>query len=203
MALEYTLQAIPHDCGLIDAARINPEIGAFLELFGFADVSYEDLRFRAGDPTFAVFVDNVKAIRDANRGIEHRRLNLGRRWDALLYVLSDERLNNGVVNEAAWQNKAVCGGEILGPNVSSTRGVPIRLLSEDETKIIADELEKVDCDRLGERLDLKSMAEAGVYGVAGGGFDITPESLIRDIERLTNLYSGAAQNDEGMLAFCT
>lgn len=98
MALEYTLQSIPHNCGLVDAARTNPEIGEFLELFGFADVSFEDLKFRAGDAVFAHFVAEVKAIREANGGIEDRRLNIGNRWDALLYLLLKER-RDGAASE--------------------------------------------------------------------------------------------------------
>lgn len=202
MALEYTLQSIPHNCGLVDAARTNPEIGEFLELFGFADVSFEDLKFRAGDEVFARFVAEVKVIREANGGIEDRRLNIGNRWDALLYLLLEERRDGGRVGEYTWQSRAICGGDIIGTSISSTRGVPIRLLSAFETKKVAGEFSSLDKEEINEQFDLRKMVDAGVYGSGNGTAVLSIDVLKRDIERLTDFYISAAANDEGVLTFC-
>lgn len=203
MVLEFTLQAVPHNCSLIEASQHEPIIGEYLELFGFADVSFQDLKFRASDEVFVFYISEVKAIREERLGIEDRRLNLGRRWDMLLYTLSEERRTRNAASPYSWQNRAIHGGDVLGASVCTTRGVPIRMLPADETEKVAAELRALDIEGLRSHFVPKKMTEAGVYGMNVNALDVTPDALKRDLENLVDFYSAAAENQEGVLTFCT
>ena len=121
----------------------------------------------------------------------------------LLYALSEERRTRNAASPYSWQNRAINGGDILGANVCTTRGVPIRMLPAHETENVAAALRAFDIEDLRSHFVPKKMTEAGVYAMNANAPDVTPEALKRDLENLVDFYSAAAENQEGVLTFCT
>lgn len=199
MTFDQTYQAIPHNCSLIELSNKKPVFGEFLDLFGFADVSFEDLRFRAGDADFNFYVDEVKKIRRSNPGIEDRRLNLGGRWDALLFTVSELLRAAGRGHDDLWIKRAIKGGDIIGVSICSAQGVPLRLISAFETKTLAARLSRIDPMDLGRYWDVEKMTSEGVFGIEEISRIKDECPAVGDYERLAELYAAAAENDEGIL----
>jgi len=199
MTFDRTYQAIPHNCILIEMAHQKPVFGEFLDLFGFADVSFEDLRFRAGDPDFNLFVENVKTIRRSHPGIEDRRLNLAGRWDALLFTVTELLKASGFGTEEHWIKRAIKGGDIIGASICTAQGIPIRFTSAFETKTLAARLGRIDPLDLAQFWDIEKMMEEGVVGIEEVVRIKDECPAVTDYERLTELYGAAADNDEGIL----
>lgn len=202
MTFDQTYQAIPHNCALIELAYRKPQIGECLDLLGFADVSFKDLRFRAGDPDFNLYVENVKEIRRRHPGIELRRLNLAGRWDALLFTVTQLLAASGFGAEQHWINRAIKGGDIIGSNICTAQGVPIRLTSAFETKALAAHLGRIDPQDLASFWDIDKMTAEGVIGIEEVVRIKDECPAVSDYERLLELYVAAANNDEGIMVLC-
>lgn len=132
--MEYRYQSIPHNCSLIEMARAKPIYGEYLELYGFAEVGFEGLKYRAGDADFLAFVEEAKRMREAYPGLDIRRLDLGQEREELRKAVNDS--GNRTLLEA------IDGGDILGVSICSTRGEPIRFLPPYMVKKIVEELDK-------------------------------------------------------------
>lgn len=131
--MEYRYQSIPHNCGILETARLRPIYGEYLECYGFGEVSFEDLKFRAGDDSFLEFVDEAKRMREQFPGLEIRKIELGRERSGLL----------GAINDSAnvLLRSAVEGGDMLGLSIASTSGEPIRFLPPYLVKKIVGEFD--------------------------------------------------------------
>lgn len=202
MTFDQTYQAVPHNCVLIELAYQKPQIGEFLDLFGFADVSFEDLKFRAGDPDFNLFVENTKEIRRRHPGIEDRRLNLAGRWDALLFTVTELLAASGFGKEQQWIKRAILGGDIIGASICTAQGIPIRFTSAFETKMLAARLGRIHPQDLERFWDIEKMTAEGVVGIEEVVRIKDECPAVGDYERLSELYAAAADNDEGILVLC-
>ncbi|HXF43423.1 MAG TPA: DUF1877 family protein, partial [Pyrinomonadaceae bacterium] len=196
MKFDHTYQAIPHDCYLIERAFAKPIIGEFLDLFGFADVAFEDLKFRAGDEDFAFFLSEAQKIRQLHKGIENRRLNLRHRWDPLLFVLLKYLSESGQHNDLQLVRRAITGGDILGEVICSASGAPLRFNSAFETNRIAACLSRLDSEVLGRFWNEAEMEKAGVIGIHETDGIREPNLVGRDLERLRDFYNSAAHHGE-------
>lgn len=195
MISDLCYQAIPHNCSLIDEARLRPVFGEFLEMYGFREVSFEDLKFRAGDEDFDYYSLETKDIRQRFPGIEQRRLELGRHLDVLLYLLSDARPGS----KSHWAYRAIHGGDILGVSICSTQGKPIRFLPPYSVRKIADEIGKVSFESLRPNIDLDKMREANVAGIDKASVESVLASMKEDLARLCDFYLSAAEFSEGVV----
>jgi hypothetical protein len=142
MELDYCYQSIPHNCELISMARERPMFGEFLELYGFREISFEEMRFRAGDEDFAVYLEEAKGVRESVPGIETRRIVLGQGREELVEELSKHRRGFDQVV------RAVRGGDILGVSMCSTSGVPINFHPPYSVKMIARQLNELDASSI-------------------------------------------------------
>jgi len=171
MNADYLFQSIPPNCNLLDAAKKKPVYGEFLELFGFGEISFEALKFRAGDGDFAEYAGEAKRLREMHPGLEIRRFELGTEHEGLR-----EHLLNA---ENSVLLRAIDGGDILGLSICSTRGEPVRFLPPYMVKQIAGEF-----DRLG------SEALAG---------ESTSPGILQAYRRLGDFYRFSAAFDEGVI----
>ena len=131
--MEYRYQSIPHNCSILETARLKPMYGEYLEFFGFGEVPFEGLEFRAGDADFLAYVAEAKRMREKYPGIEIRKVELN---------AERERLRTAIVDSGnATLLKAVDGGDILGVSICSTAGEPIRFLPPYVVKLIVNEFD--------------------------------------------------------------
>ena len=132
--MEYRYRSIPHNCSLLDAARQKPIFGEYLELYGFDEIGFEALGFRAADEDFLAYVDEAKRMREQFPGLEIRMLELGRERDTLRQAVVDSGSRTLLA--------AIDGGDILGVSICSTRGEPIRFLPPYRVKQIVAEIDR-------------------------------------------------------------
>lgn len=130
--MEYRYQSIPHNCSY--TARLKPIYGEYLELYGFAEVGFEGLKYRAGDEDFLAFVEESKRMREHNPGLEIRRLDVGPEVKNLRNAIADAG--------SSMLLEAIDGGDILGISICSTRGEPIRFLPPYLVKRIVAEFDR-------------------------------------------------------------
>lgn len=131
--MDYRYQSIPHNCALLEAAKLKPMYGEYLEFYGFGEVPFEDLGFRAGGADFLGYVAEAKRTRERFPGLEIRKLELGAEREGLRKAIAD----SGNVQLL----KAVEGGDILGVSICSTAGEPIRFLPPYLVKQIVKEFD--------------------------------------------------------------
>ncbi len=131
--MEYRYQSIPHNCGILETARLKPIYGEYLECYGFGEILFEDLNFRAGDREFLAFTEETKKMREEYPGIEIRKIELGREREVVRSAI--------VETNSSMLLKAVDGGDILGVSITSTQGEPIRFLPPYVVKGIVEELD--------------------------------------------------------------
>ena len=131
--MEYRYRSVPHNCSLLETARLKPIYGEYLECYGCGEVPFEELQFRAGDADFLQYVEEAKRIREEFPGIEIRCLELGPEREALRKAILDSQ--NPLLTQA------IDGGDILGVSICSTQGEPIRFLPPYLVKRIVKELD--------------------------------------------------------------
>lgn len=107
--------------------------GEYLECYGFGEVPFEDLEFKAGDADFLAYVEEAKEMREKFPGLEIRKIELGADRESLRSAIRDSG-NRTLL-------KAVEGGDILGVSICSTRGEPIRFLPPYVVKLIVQEFD--------------------------------------------------------------
>lgn len=132
--MEYRYRSIPHNCSLLDGARQKPIFGEYLELFGFDEVGFEALGFRAGDEDFVAYVEEAKRMREQFPGLEIRTLEFGPEREMLRQAVVDSGSRTLLA--------AIDGGDILGVSICSTRGEPIRFLPPYRVKQIVAEIDR-------------------------------------------------------------
>lgn len=118
-------------------SRERPMFGEFLELYGFREISFEEMRFRSGDEDFAIYVEEAKTIRGNYPGVESRRWVFGDGHEELVEELSNGRDTDQIA-------RAVHGGDILGVSMCATSGVPINFHPPYSVKMIAQQLQGFD-----------------------------------------------------------
>lgn len=131
--MEYRYQSIPHNCSILENARLKPIYGEYIEFYGFGEVPFEDLEFRAGESDFLSYVSEAKRMREDFPGLEIRKIELSAERDYLRKAIADS--GNGHLL------KAVDGGDILGVSICSTAGEPIRFLPPYVVKLIVTEFD--------------------------------------------------------------
>jgi len=171
MSSDYLFQSVPHNCSLLETAKKKPQYGEFLELFGFGEISFEALRFRAGHGDFAEYAEEAKLMREMHPGLEIRRIELGGEYEGLREYLREA--------DAHALMPAIDGGDILGMSICSTRGEPIRFLPPYLVKRIIGEFDRSE--------------PAGFAGRS------TPSDILQAYRRLGDFYRFSAAFDEGVI----
>lgn len=143
MGLDIEYQAMPENCRLLERSRHEPGFGVNLEFFrSYALKLPKELAYRTDDQ-FTEFVEEARKTVKQHPAIEHRNLNLGRRWDMLYYLLSERRRKGEEQDWSHWVEKAVLGGQVLNQATQTTIGFPIRYLHPIEVLEVQNELEAI------------------------------------------------------------
>ncbi len=194
-------QAIPADSILLKKVTESETIAVSLNIHGFKEIPDEQFQYYGENAEFAEFASEAKLIRNEHSGIENREFDLGRRWDMLHYLLSENRRN--CVPDETWAYRAINGGEKLGGNAVLPQGVPVTYLTPSEVKEVSRNLGNIEADDLEEHWNPPKMREAGVYKIRGDyNDDHQLHYLKEDFEKLKDFYLWAAIYDEAVLVFC-
>ena len=164
MGMDLSYQAIPDRSPALERARRDGLFGSDLEFWS---------RTVAGDSMLAKTATEMAAM--ARRaaiqhpGIESRRLNWGRSYDAVHYLLSEARPLHGGHWQSVpdWAGEAIYGAQVLHPNAVTTIGFKIRYTPPELVREHAELLQLVTQDDLREYFDAAAMARCGVYKYFG------------------------------------
>lgn len=188
MGLDMSYQAIPHDCRLIE------------KMFGKAidekSLLLHDFR--------EDFEKTTKLTRNENSLADNREFDLGRRWDMLHYLLSENRRDpNQKLDENDLVYQAIHGAGDLGADFVLVQGVPVRYSNPQKVKEISKYFGQISSGDLEKHWNPPQMRQNGVYKIRGDYTDDDQlDYLKEEFEKLKQLYLWAAIYDEGVLVLC-
>jgi hypothetical protein len=201
MGLDRDYQAMPDGCTLLERARHEPASGGYLESFYSWNYDSEPPPVRNDDDkAFVEFLAAAKEVVEHHPGIKSRYLYLGRRWDMLHYLLSENRRKGDNKEWSHWVDKAIFGGQILNEETITTIGSPIRYLPPSEVLYVAENLGEISSESLRHHWNPQAMCDAKVYksrGADNESFGWVKE----DFEKLKCFYALVAAHSEGVLSF--
>jgi len=189
MGLDMNYQAIRHDFRLIE------------EMFG---KKIDEKYFRLHSFSEDLEKNETTLVRSENSLAENREFDLGRRWDMLHYLLSENRRkSNQELDENDLMYQAIQGTADLGENIRLVQGCPVRYSNPQKVKEISRHLGQFSADDLEKFWNPKKMRACGVYKIRG---DYTDDDqlyfLKEEFEQFKKFYLWAAIFDEGVLVFC-
>ncbi len=204
MGLDNVYQSIPADCILFERAQQDPAFGSYLMHFDlYAAANQEEIDARANDQTYLDFVSAAKLLCEERPGLIERRLFLGRKWDMIHYLLSEDRRNGDGYNDSDWVKRVIHGGEVLNEKIREfSGGHSIFYLLPEEVTDLWIKLFDISDEEFREHWDPPAMCEAGVYKMHATDDERRLNWIQEDFERLRNLYSEAVSCDEGILTWC-
>ncbi len=123
-----------------------------------------------------------------------RRHDVDKAWHAIHYLL----------NGAAWEGEpprfnAVLGGEPIGDDDLGYG--PVRFLTGDEVREVADALEDVPVFVLMERFDPEALDEAEIYPESWGSDDVGRDYISAHYTGLAEFFRTAARAGDVMLVY--
>lgn len=202
MGLDIHYQAMPKSSNLLTRARHEPQFGANLEFFKFyALTPQQELAHRIDDQHLVDFIHQVRQCLEQYPGIEYRNLYLGRQWDMLYYLLSEQRRQGKERDGAQWVEKALFGGEVLHEETQTTIGFSIRYLDPTDVLTVRNNLQTITPAMLHIYWNPHAMGEAGVYKIRGDENEDYFLGIKEDFEKLQTFYAAIADQNEGVLAF--
>ncbi len=192
-----TYQAMP-ECPLLQRSRQDPELGSLLEFFS----SIERGAITSEQPWLS-FAEAAQQTIQQHPGLETRCLAWGRRWDALYYLLSENRRQDQPQPEPSPDlsliEKAIFGGTILHPQVKTTIGFRISYTLPDDVGAIADCLTGITPVLLHQHFDPPAMRQHSVYKIRGDEDENELTWIQQDFEKLKTFYQHVAVQNEGVL----
>ena len=192
MGVELSLQAIPEDCELLACARQEREIAErtqFFNMYVCDDWIPESLLER-------YFSDSVKSLTKIDPDLVHRYAYLGgRKYDAILYLLSPARRSGDYQNDHSLIYKAIKGGERLHPEANATQGHPIGFVPAKDARIIADYLDIITYDRIYEYY-VPALMSTRVYKMHP---DTDFQRVWDEFSGISDLYRAAADHGEAVI----
>jgi hypothetical protein len=198
MGTEARFQAMPEDCDLMLAARQDREIAEMIQFFK-AYAAGGDMP--GNDPKFIEFLDLVQKVVRDYPDLKDRYFYAGARtYDAIVYLLSPVRRAGQFQNNSDLIYQATYGEEPLHSTATATQGHPIGLVKTDSVKIIADFLDMVTIEQLGEFYDAKQMYEQGVYKMDPSDNERRFLTIWEEFEGMRDVYRAAADHDEAVIA---
>jgi hypothetical protein len=202
MGLEIAYQALPADCPLLEKAGFDPELGELLALLPSAlhqHAAGQAWRSEPLTPAERLFQAEMDRLLAARPSVLPLRLGLGQDWDALHYLLSDERRadrHDGTDPGTA----AVRGARRLGPHALSGQGLALRWTPPADVDEVANWLYHLTPADLALYYDPQVLQEAGAYeAFAGQEPAALPDALVEAFERLRAYYADVAAARYGVL----
>ena len=203
MGLDNVYQAMPENCSLLERSRYDADFGANLTDFEqCAAAAQEEIDERGNDQTYLDFVSAAKLLCKERPQLFERRLFLGRRWDMIHYLLSEERRRGYCANDSDWVKRFIHGGEVLNEYIKDISGHHIFYLAPGEVSELWIKLGDITSETFREHWNPSLMYEAGVYKMHAADDERQLEYIETDFNDLRNLFFEAMTHDEGILNWC-
>ena len=193
MGLEVEYQAVPDNAAVLVRARID---AAYSErIYGVSTFRRDEI-FPPSDQVELELQRDVKSLLVLHPGLEHRNFDIDRQWDALTYLLSENR------RQSEFEKLDLGAAAVLGMQEfphNGAQGIPTRYSSSEDLRRIFDYLAPISRDDLFEHYDLAKMKTSAVYKMWNeDGYDIY---LWRLFEGLRDFYQLVLSHNEGVLVF--
>jgi Domain of unknown function (DUF1877) len=178
MSLNLKLQAIPEASRLFELVKISPGHGEALAFFAryFDDLYLSPTN--QNDDIDDMFYAEFQNIKRAHPGVERRKIDLDKAWDALHFILSESRrtrtmscCKEGVLPAQDYGTIAVKGEMDVHENAKAPQGIHIRYVSPETVTRIARWLTTFTFEDVKIHYNPVQMSES-VYGLwFGPGFE--------------------------------
>ncbi len=202
MSFGHIHRAITADSIILSKAKADAKYAGLIEsISDHIGTSDEMLDSCSDKPHLIDFVHDVRKLIAEVPDIESRMVQLGRRWDILHYLLSPTRRNGSEDTDSRWIAKAALGGDILGDDIVSSSGQPIRYIDPVTVLEISNRLSAIPTNTLIVNWDPAQMAKSGVETING---DEPLEDLAWaevDFNNLKEFYWKVSTHNEGILTF--
>ncbi len=157
-------QAIPADCGLIELARSEIELGEQLSLvpYWFSRAERRPSPGREADGEGRLWACCCQ-LACQHPDLYTQNCVLDRRWDKLHYLLSASRRDEPTTSADLAMDRAFHAGELIAEHVRACQGAPVRYLSPTDVREVAATIGPMSHDSLAEHYHPARMEAAGVY----------------------------------------
>ncbi len=197
MGTEKWYVALPEDSSLLTRAEVDADFGEYL---GFPSIFEKGgTGWKTWDDAGKEFCSAVRAINEEHPGINRRVYTLGRYYDMLHYLLSEER-RRGEFDKADWATQAILGAKALSGHLIGGQGHLIRYSPRETVMEIAFWLEFVSVDELRQDYDPAAMKEQGVYKYIS---DDQWQFICTSFDEWKAFYLEVAKYEEGVLVITT
>ena len=206
MGLDVNYQAMPANSEVLARSLLDPEFASNLAFFtSYCEQLPEELQAELEDcedyedyaTEYAVKVEFSKAAHRtcaSYPGLEHRCLDLGRKWDMLCYLLSHERRREKAPDiDDRWVDRAILGGEILHT------GLAFHYLEPCEVSTISERLDGISIEMLHKYWHPQKMSKAGVYKIHPDDSESFFYYVAEEFHKLKTFYQLVKQHGEGIV----
>lgn len=199
MGIDAEYQAMPDDCIILSRATQDQDFGNCLS---FVPSAFERRGILSGptadDPIVVELYALVREMMDKYPEIEVRRTaDYSRSWDALHYLLSQDR-RHGNRDGTDIGTLAILGGEQIN-GCYATQGLPIRFNTARRVAVIAAYLAQLTEEDLQQWYKPHGLEEQGVYKFVASDAPEQWEQIWALFSRLRTFYRHVADHGEGVL----
>jgi len=201
VGFEMSYKAIPADCGLIELARSDVEVGELLWLvpYWYSRDERRPAPCREADGKGRLW---AWCCRLAGRHPElyTRNCYLDRRWDKLHYLLSATRRNEPAASADLAVDRAFNTGELIAEHARAVQGAPVRYLSPSGVRDIAAAIGPISHISSAAHYQLARMEAARVYKFSADRADEAEWRWIaKSFDEFRNFFLSAADADDGVI----
>jgi len=196
MGTEATFQAIPEDCELLARARADTEVAELMAFFNSYAIGRHPFGWQPKTSAQTYFNSAVKALIQQRPGLVQRYLYAGRKYDMIVYLLSEERRKGNRDTDTSLIHKAIWGSERLHPVARATQGLPIGLVPAQDVVRITEFISTITYDHFHQHYKPPEMEKMGVYKIyAGDGEEVFSE-IWDEFQDIRRFYNEATANNE-------
>lgn len=168
MAIDLELQALPESCPLFAWALTGSDLGELIEFLpGCLRALAAGERWRPWPPDRFEedMLREASSLLARDPDLHLRRIDLGRNWDSLHFLLSPARRESGGSPNPDRDPAALLlyGAQKLGPLAKSTQGFPLRWTPASQVRAAYSSLSQVTGEQLAAAYAWEKMNERNVY----------------------------------------
>ena len=183
---------------MLERARHDASFEQNLRHFAsYAAETEAETNAQADDQSRLDFVREARLLCRERPDLAERRLYFGRWWDAIHYLLSEDRRQRGENCDSDWVKRAVNGSSLL----NSAPHSELYYVPPEEVKDIRAKFEPISEENFSEHWNAPAMYKAGVYKIHADDGSYKLDDIWEDFEKLREFYRDAATSGDGVLVW--